>query len=403
MKILQINTSVNTGSTGRIAEDIGKVLIANGHDSYIAYGRSSNSSVSKIIKIGNNLDVYLHGLKTVVFDRHGFGSLNATKKLIEQIEIIKPDAIGLHNLHGYYLNIELLMKFLTHKEIPILWTLFDCWAFTGHCSYFDNINCQKWKSHCNNCPKKRYYPSSYVFDNSFRNFADKKLLFTPPENLHLVVHSKWLKNLIKESFLKDKVTHLIHSGIDLEVFKPTTSNLKARFNLVGKKIILGCASIWDRRKGFNDFLLLRRILEANFIIILIGLKKNVIKNLPEGILGFERTESIKELAEWYSLADVFMNPTYMDNFPTTNLEALACGTPVITYNTGGSPEAIDENTGIVLPKGDIQGIKMGIENLLSRDQNELKSACRARAEKRFDKNDRFKDYLNIYQSLLNNE
>ena len=160
MRILQINTIVNSGSTGRITEDIGQVLITYGHESYIAYGRGNRPSNSKLIKIGNQADVYLHGLKTVLFDRHGFGSKEATLKLVEQIDEIKPDAIGLHNIHGYYLNIEVLFNYLKDKNIPIVWTLHDCWAFTGHCTYFDSIDCKKWKTQCESCPKTKYYPTS---------------------------------------------------------------------------------------------------------------------------------------------------------------------------------------------------------------------------------------------------
>ena len=182
MKVLQLNTTINSGSTGRIAEDIGQVMIANGHDSYIAYGCGDRPSKSRLIRIGRQSDVYLHGLKTLLFDRHGFGSHRPTEQLMREIERLQPDAIGLHNLHGYYLNIEVLFQYLKSSGIPVLWTLFDCWAFTGHCTYFDDIQCEKWMTHCQHCPKTRRYPTAYV-DNSFQNFADKKRLFTRLNNL----------------------------------------------------------------------------------------------------------------------------------------------------------------------------------------------------------------------------
>ncbi len=399
MRILQINSVVNSGSTGRIAEDIGRVALDKGHKSFIAYGRGVRPSQSKLLKIGHQKEFYFHGLKTILLDRHGFGSVQATKKLIKEIKKINPDVIGLHNLHGYYINIELLFEFLAETNIPVLWTLFDCWAFTGHCSYFDDINCTKWKTHCKKCPKPNAYPSSYFIDNSRKNFRDKKRLFTSPENLELVVHSKWLADLVKESFLKNIKIHIIHSGIDVDIFQPMKSGLDRKYNLSGKNIILGCAAPWSQRKGFEDFIRLRKYLNSDYVVVLIGLNKKQIKSLPDGIIGIERTESVKELAKWYSRADVFVNPTYSDNFPTTNLEALACGTPVITYNTGGSPEAVDEQTGKVVEKGDMEGLKTAIEQILEKGKDHYRQLCRKRAEQLFDKNDRYNDYLKLYEKL----
>ncbi|WP_158860034.1 glycosyltransferase [Lunatibacter salilacus] len=401
MRILQINSVANSGSTGRIAEEIGNVLMAHGHESFIAYGRGDRPSQSNLIKIGNKVDTYFHGIKTAVFDRHGFGSKEATHKLILEIEKIKPDAIGLHNLHGYYLNIEILFDYLKSSKTPVLWTLFDCWAFTGHCTYFDNIQCEKWKEHCEICPKTKFYPSSYVLDNSFKNFEDKNRLFSSPANMELLVHSQWLKTLVEQSFLSNRKIHLTPSGIDLEQFSPSLSLLKEKYSILDIKVILGCASIWDKRKGLDDFIQLHSHLTNKYKIVLIGLNKDQIAKLPDGMLGITRTESIQELAEWYSLADVFVNPTYQDNFPTTNLEALGCGTPVITYNTGGSPEAIDEFTGLVVPKGDIQGLKDAVEKISSKGKAHFQKACRIRAEKYFNKNDRYLDYLHLYESLVN--
>lgn len=400
MRILQINASVNSGSTGRIAEDIGKVLLANGHESYIAYGRGNRTSISQLIKIGNKADVYLHVFKTAVFDRHGFGSVSATKRLIAEIDRINPDVIGLHNLHGYYINIELLFNYLKKKQLPVLWTLFDCWAFTGHCSYFDNIDCKKWISECSQCPKKSFYPASYLFDKSTENYHQKRELFNSLDNLQLVVHSEWLNSLVEKSFLKNIRLNVIASGIDLDFFKPTKSEIRKSLNLGDKKVILGCASIWDKRKGFDDFQQLALQFSDEYQIVLVGLNKKQLNNLDKRIVGFERTESVSQLAELYSISNVFVNPTYQDNFPTTNLEALACGTPVVTYNTGGSPEAIDDKTGVVVPKGDINALATAIISCCNVPKVKFSSFCRERAEKLYNKNDRYIDYLNIYSNLL---
>ena len=399
MRILHINSVRNTGSTGRIVENIGLFLQDSGHDSIVAYGRKSPKSNLSSIKIERELEIYRHVFKTLMTDKHGFGSKNATRKLVKEIDNIKPDAIGLYNLHGYYINIEVLFDYLRTTQIPVLWTLFDCWAFTGHCSYFDDVACEKWKNHCHHCPKTGNYPRALV-DASEYNFRKKKELFKGLKNMELLTHSRWLAGLVKESFLGDYRINVTPSAIDLNTFKPTTSNLKQKYGLEDKKVVLGCASIWTNRKGYHDFIKLSKRISPEFHIVMIGLTQKEMKGLPHNILGLKRTESIQELAEWYTLAEAFVNPTSQDNFPTTNLEALACGTPVITYATGGSPEAIDENTGYVVEKGNVIGIVESIHCLENRDKMELSQACRARAELLFDKKTRYLDYLKIYERMV---
>ncbi len=401
MKVLQINTSVNSGSTGKITEDIGNLLLQLGHESFIAYGRGNRPSSSKLIKFGGKFGTYFHWLLTAIFDKHGFGSKRATLALINEIEVIKPDIIGLHNLHGYYLNIELLFEYLQKSEIPIVWTLHDCWAFTGHCTYFDSVNCEKWKTQCSLCPKTKFYPTSYLIDNSKNNYSIKKTLFNLPKRIQLITPSNWLNTLVKQSFLSHPV-HTIYNGIDLNIFKPSYSAhlLREKHKLNNKSVVLGVASIWDKRKGLEDFIELSKLINIEIQIILIGLSKNQIKNLPTNIIGVERTENVQQLAEYYSLANVFVNPTWQDNFPTTNIESLACGTPVITYNTGGSPEAIDENTGIVLSKGDVNGLNRAIIQIVKNGKDFYQTNCRKRAELLFDKNDRYMDYFKKYKQLI---
>ena len=356
MKILQINSTVNSGSTGRIAEDIGKTIISAGYESYIAFGRGNQKSNSKLIKIGNKLDFYGHLLRSLFTDRHGFGSKRATRKFLKQVDVIKPDAIGLHNIHGYYLNIEILFKYIKEKNIPVLWTFHDCWPFTGHCSF--NTNCDN----CKNCQRK--YPKSIFLNQSSKNYYDKKMIFNQVKKLQIITPSIWLKGLVNQSFFKYPV-HCINNGIDLNQFQHSENykKLKEKLKLKNKKIILGVASTWDKRKGLSDFIQLESLLDTNYKIILIGLTSKQIQNLPKNIMGVQRTESIAELANYYSMADVYINPTHKDNFPTTNIEALACGTPVITYDTGGSPEAIDNTTGKLVKKGDVQGLCNAIQDL----------------------------------------
>jgi putative colanic acid biosynthesis glycosyltransferase len=399
MRVLQINTTVNSGSTGRIAEDIGKSIIENSGESYIAYGRGKRPSSSKKIKIGNNISIIFHVFKSLLFDRHGLGSKYATKKLIEEIKIIRPDIIQLHNIHGYYLNINVFFKALRDLETPVVWTLHDSWSYTGHCAFYESVKCTKWKTQCHTCPKTKMYPKSLGVDNSKINFEDKKSLFSN-QNVHLITPSRWLLNEVSESFLSSYDCRVINNGIDLDVFRLIIND--SRDNQLGaKKILLGVASIWDKRKGLDDFISLSYKISDDYNIVLIGLSKKQLKQIPSTITGISRTENIDELVKWYNRADVFINPTYQDNFPTTNIEALACGTPVITYNTGGSPEAINEETGIVLEKGDIEGVWQSVLQLSSQSREHYSKVCRTRAEKMFNKEDRYMDYLNLYQRLIN--
>ena len=358
--VLQINTVVNYSSTGRIAEEIGSLVIDNGWKSYIAYGRYERKSKSKLIKIGSDFGIKLHVIQTRLFDRNGLGSYHATKNLIEQIEVIKPDVIHLHNLHGYYLNIQILFEFFSQVDIPIVWTLHDCWPFTGHCTYFDFVGCEKWKTQCFRCPQKNNYPSSFLIDRSRKNYLLKKEIFNSLNNLNLIAVSDWLEGLIKQSFLKSHPVKVINNGIDLTSFSPqgadSKEQIKTKYKLNGKFCILGVANQWLPRKGFNDIMELSQVIGSDDIILLVGLNKKQKANLPTNVKGILRTESTNELAALYSASDVYINPTLEDNFPTSNLEALACGTPIITYKTGGSIESVTAATGFVVEKGNVMGL-----------------------------------------------
>lgn len=401
MKVLQINATVNTGSTGKIAENIGQILLKGGHQSIIAYGRGSMKSASQTIKIGSRFDQNIHGLKSRFLDKHAFGSKKATELLVAEIEKLQPDIIHLHNLHGYYLNIEVLFNYIKTTKIPVVWTLHDCWAFTGHCSFFDRVKCEKWKTECNKCPLYNKYPASYFIDNSTGNYYKKKELFNGVKNLILITPSHWLHNLLKESFLKNYPAQVIHNGVNLDLFiKKSNEEIKKKFDIPGDFVILGVASIWDRRKGLEDFIQLSKVIDKNETIVLVGLTKELLKGLPENVIGIERTENISELVALYNIAGVFVNPTWVDNFPTTNMEALACGTPVITYDTGGSVESIDDNTGFVVNKGDIQGLKLAIGIIKQKGKTYYNDHCRQRVELFFNEKERFTDYVELYKSML---
>lgn len=355
MKVFQINSVCGVGSTGRIAVDLKHYLEQQGHECRIAYGRGFYNE-SGCVCFSSKKEFLLHTALSRVTDRQGFYSKKATKRLIRQIKTFSPDVIHLHNVHGYYLNLPLLFGFLAEYNRPVVWTLHDCWVFTGHCAHFDFIGCDKWLTGCNHCPQKAEYPASLLFDQSAKNYLQKKQLFTALNKVHFVTPSLWLANLARRSFLKDKDIRTIHNGVDLNIFHPTTGNFVAQNKLEGKKIVLGVTNIWNDRKGLSDFIKLSTLLPENYQIVLVGLTEEQQKNLPKNILGITRTENAQKLAEIYSAAYVFVNPTYEDNYPTTNLEALSCHTPVITYRTGGSPESVTENSGFVVEKGDINGL-----------------------------------------------
>lgn len=397
MKVLQINSVCGTGSTGRIAVDLYKVLESQGHECKIAYGRGDAPDAINNIKIGNKFDNYWHVFKTRVFDKHGFGSRNATKKFIKKIKEYDPDIIHLHNIHGYYINIEILFNFLKEFDKPVVWTLHDCWAFTGHCSYFDYIGCDRWKERCHSCPQKSTYPSSKFFDNSKFNYEKKKELFTSIKNMTIVTPSIWLGDLVKKSFLKIYDVKVINNGIDLKVFKPTKSDFRKKYNLEDKFIVLGVASVWNDRKGLKYFIELFRNLEDNYKIVLVGINEKQKKLLPSDIITINRTNNIKELAEIYTVADIFVNPTLEDNFPTTNLEALACGTPVITFDTGGSPECIDENSGTKVKKGDIESIVKTLKKNYSNIK--YKNYCIS-SSKNFNCINKYLEYIELYEVII---
>lgn len=400
-KLLQVNSVVNSGSTGRIAEEIGLTAIATGWESYIAYGRNDRPSKSELIKIGNDWDIKLHGLQTRLFDRHGLGSKSATQDLVEKIEKIKPDIIHLHNIHGYYINIEILFKYLQNTNISVVWTFHDCWPITGHCSYFSFVGCEKWKTQCFSCPQKTDYPASWLIDRSEKNFKLKKKLFTSLSNLTLVPVSKWLQDILSESFLQNYPIKVIHNGVNTDVFKPSAGDaFRKKHCFENKFILLGVASVWSPRKGLKDFIALGKLLNTDYQIVLVGLTKKQMEQLPDNILGIERTESVEELAEIYAASDVYVNPTYEDNFPTTNLESLACGTPVITYKTGGSPEAIDELTGIVVEQGNINKLVEAINQIIVKGKQFYTEACVERVHRLYRKEDRYREYIELYESLL---
>ncbi len=407
-RLLQINPVMRVStSTGRIMNEIGELAIKNGWESYIAYSKGRDgikSSNSHIVPIGNKLSVAWHGVMTRLFDRHGLSSDCATKQFIWQIKQIKPDVIHIHNIHGYFLNYKLLFDYLSKCGIPEIWSVHDCWLYTGHFYYYSYVGCNKWQRGCCNCPQQRKFPASLLVDRSRRNFIDKKEAFTsvPASLMKIVPVSEWIREQMSHSFLKECNFEVIHNGIDINIFQPTPNDgIKAKYGLLGKRhIILGVASIWSEEKGWDDFMQLATMLNDDEVIVLVGVDDDKKRLLPDNIIGISRTENIAELANLYSLADVFVNPTWQDNYPTVNLESIACGTPVVTYRTGGSIEVITPQTGVIIDQGDVKGILNAVRDIEKKGKKYYCEGCRQYAIDNFNKEERYADYLRLYDEMI---
>lgn len=401
MKLVQINVSQNQGSTGKIAEQIGLLAKDLGWDVYMVSGRLFNNTALKPIKINTKLEVWWHVLISHFADGDGKGSYFATKRLVRQLKEIKPDIVHLHVIHEAYINYSVLFRYLKQANIPVVWTFHDCWAFTGHCCHFDYIGCDKWKVACGNCPAGKNHKKLEFFHTCNINFKKKKDLFTSMDNLTIVPVSQWLGDLVSHSFLSKYKTKVIKNGIDLNVFRPINSDKREALGWGEDFVVIGVANGWGKKKGFADFI---KIAEkhATWHFIIIGLPSAMHNKVPANVLPIQYTKNQNELAEYYSLADAYLNPTYEDTYPTVNLEAMACATPVVTYATGGSPETIAEKTGYVVDKGDIFGLELALTRIMSNTKKYYSEACRTHAENNFRNTDKFQEYITLYKEILGN-
>ena len=396
MRILEIN-SVTYGSTGRIMLELADVARQFGKKVLTVSGKWNNKE--QIINhyfIGTALETRLHIFLAIVTGLNGCFSLIGTISLIFQIKKWKPDIIHLHNLHGDYICIPLLFDYIKKNEIPVVWTLHDCWAFTGHCPYFILENCKKWESGCNHCPQYDRYPRT-LFDNSQYMYYLKKRWFCGVKKLVLVTPSEWLADLVKESFLKEYPVKVIHNGIDLSTFKPTASDFREKNNCLDKFVVLGVAFRWEYRKGLDVFVELADRLGEEYQIVLVGVDEKTINILPDNIIAIGRTDNVLELVQIYSAADVFVNPTKEDNYPTVNMESIACGTPVLTFETGGSGEMIDDKTGMVVQRDNIDLIVQTIKRIHNMNPYKVEE-CLNKA-KTFEKEKNYYEYLRLYEMM----
>ncbi|MBE5818155.1 MAG: glycosyltransferase [Clostridiales bacterium] len=399
MKVLSIN-NCNFGSTGNIMLQINSLLSEQGHDTINAYPvRRQNATryVKNKILIGSTLSRNIHFWLGQAFGVQGELSVTATARFLKKVDEFSPDVIHLHNLHVSYINLPMLFNYIKKHNVKVVWTLHDCWAFTGHCPHFTVVKCDKWKTGCYSCPQFRKYPQSYV-DHSKRMYAMKKRIFTGVNDLTIVTPSQWLGDLTKESFLGEYPVKVINNGIDLGIFKPTQSDFRKKYGLENKKIVLGVAFEWCYSKGLDVFNKLADDLSDEYKVVLVGIKNENKKNLNSKILSISRTSSAIELAQIYSAADLFVNPTREDNFPTVNMESLACGTPVLTYNTGGCPEMLDDTCGRVSPYDNYDALLANVEDIFAKTPFTEQSCVKKASE--YDKNIKFAEYVSLYNELF---
>ncbi len=404
MRIVAINT-VNYGSTGKIMLQIADAVRAEGNRATVCCAASRQNYKTQDpdqIFIGDRVSRNIHLILAKYTGLHDCFSIFSTLRFLKKINEIKPDIIHLHNLHIDYINLSLLFSYIKKHQISVVWTLHDCWAFTGHCPYFTLTKCDKWKTGCHHCPSYREYPISYV-DLTKPMWKLKKKWFTGIKNMTIVTPSQWLSDLVKQSFLKEYPVKVINNGIDLDVFKPSDSDFRNQYVIPEKKyIVLGLALGWEKRKGLDVFIELSKRLDPEmYQIVLVGTDETIDKQLPATIMSIHRTNSQQELAEIYTAADVFLNPTREDNFPTVNIEAIACGTPVITFDSGGSPECLDEKCGRTVECDDIDTLEKEIIQVC-KQRVFSKTDCTDKA-KEYDKNQKFLEYVDLFHSINNDK
>lgn len=371
--------------------EISKLLTENGVENYILHAQDDADYPQGIAYTGK-MNIKIQAAKARIFGNYGFNSVASTRRLIKHLERIKPDIVHLQNIHSHECNLEILINYLKKEKVKVVWTFHDCWAFTGYCMYFDYPKCDKWKEQCSSCPQRK--SKSLILDRSRELYYSKKRLLSGLD-LTVVTPSKWLSHLVSESFLKDCRVEVIPNGIDIDTFSYRENDFKIKHNISGY-MVLGVSYVWEKRKGIDVFIEMGKKLGSEYTIVLVGADAG--SSLPDGIITIPRTQNQEELAEIYSSADVFFNPTREDNYPTVNMEALACSTPVITFKTGGSPEMIDKSCGFAVECDDISGAERAIRNIC---ENRIikRGDCRKKAEE-FEKVRCFSKYLTLYNRLL---
>ena len=396
MKVLQINSFFSAGGPPRIVKGVYDTIIRNGDECLLASSREEPIQGMNVYRIGNSLTTYACAIGSRIFDNDGFSAKKATRQLVRKIEEYDPDIIQIHNLHGYYINIEILFEYLKRCRKPVVWTMHDCWAATGHCPHFTMVRCGRYLTGCHHCPQKTEYPSSYVFDRSKENWERKKTAFTNVPNMTIVCVSQWLESIMKASYLQEYPTKVIYNGIDLQPFKRTESRFREEHNLTGKKILTGVALHWVARKGLNDYIQLAKELDDSYRVVLVGLSEGEVKDLPDNIVPIPPVSDDRKLAEIYSASDLCLNLSYEETFGLTSVEALACGTPIITYDLTAVPEVSRMFKAPVVHAGDIDALKAEIVHHF-----EIRSLdFQTYDVSRFEQAAQYQKYYDLYKELI---
>lgn len=390
MKLVQINATASSGSTGKITLAVSKLLGEMGVENYILYSLGT-SRAENAIGFMKPIEGKIGALSSRVLGNYGFTSKKATKRVIRELERISPDIVHLHNLHSHDLHLGMLFRYFKEKKIKLYWTFHDCWAFTAYCPYFNMVECDKWKNACHTCPQRKQF--SWFFDKSRKLYQRKKELFSGLD-LTIITPSAWLAGLVSQSFLKDYPVKVINNGIDLDLFRPRESDFRQKYALENKFVLLGVAFGWGKRKGLDVFRFLAERLDDKFAIVLVGTNDEIDKTLPKNIISIHRTENQEELAKIYSAADLFVNPTREENYPTVNMESVACGTPVLTFATGGSAEMLDESCGAAVARGDAEAMLREILTI-EKEKPFSRQKCLEKA-KTFDAMTRYREYVDLY-------
>lgn len=396
MRIASINICDN-GSTGKIMLDIFSVLDES--DEKLAYVSFKYGNSPFVKRIHSRTGYRIHKLLAMYFGLDEWGSYFSTMKVVHALKKFKPDILHLHNLHNFTINYRLLFRYIKKYNINTVWTLHDCWSFTGGCFYFEYNGCDKWRTGCEKCKFLKSAGMVTNIDATRKLYNIKKETFTGVQNMKIVTPSNWLTNLAKQSFLKEYDIVTINNGINLDNFYPQDNHTFDNIVDRSKKILLGVAMPFDERKGYSDFIKLSEIVDANeYQIVLVGLSDQQIQSLPNGIVGIKRTDNQKQLAELYSMSYALLNLTYEDNFPTVNIEALSCGAPVICYKTGGATEMLSEDNAIVVDKGDYADI-VGKLNSVSQLKNNSAEWI-DKVKKQYSSKRMALDYCNIYKEMM---
>ena len=399
MKILQINTLYPQGSTGNICRGIVEACQKENIETLVACAQVGGDNQTNVFEISSWLDHHVHNRLARITMMTGNWSYFRTRRFLKKIKKENVDLIHLHNIHGNFINVKSLFSFIKKNHIPVVWTLHDCWSYTGYCYYYDMAKCDKWKKCCGECPYKNN-DSVTVFDNSKKMFLRKKKMFTGVDELVLVTPSLWLSREVLQSFMGKYPVKVINNGIDQNIFKRVSSNFRIEHGINGDDfVLLGVAQGWEKRKGLDVFIKLAASLDEKFKIVLVGTNDNIDKYLPKNIISIHKTQNQKQLAEIYSSANLFVNPTMEENFPTVNLESLSCGTPVLTYNTGGSAEMLDATCGSAIKKGDFEALEKEILRIFLKKPFTVQ-ACIEKAIN-FNMYDRYKEYVDLYKEILN--